>query len=41
MTNEEFRSALAKRVREKELTALILEIAQVAKGKDLLERRRG
>ncbi|MCY7337404.1 MAG: hypothetical protein LH613_14510 [Chamaesiphon sp.] len=43
MTDEDFKIALAKRVRAKGLAEVILEIAQVAEDNDRLEResRRG
>ncbi|AFY93120.1 hypothetical protein [Chamaesiphon minutus] len=43
ITDEDFKIALAERVRAKGLAAVILEIAQIAEDNDLLEResRRG
>jgi hypothetical protein len=41
LTDEEFKAALAERIRAKGLAAVALEIAQVAQDNDLLEHRRG
>jgi hypothetical protein len=43
MTDEDFKTALAERVRAKGLAAVIIELAQVAEDKDRIEResRRG
>jgi hypothetical protein len=38
MTDEDFKAALAERVRAKGLAAVILEIAQVAEDNDRIER---